>query len=301
MSVVAAMDVVSRLVARLDGSGAAPQLSLVADRSNTVIRARSEEGGVVIARVATATSMVRIGMTFLKREVLITRSLHTLPVTRPSKRLDPGPHEEGGLVVSFWEPETLREGIADPRESGRTLASIHRALDASSAELAGELPEWGGFVEARSVLSRARTNGVMTETQVERLDRAFARAEGIVSGARERSASFQVVHGDAHSGNVLNTARGAVWADWEDAFVGPVEFDLACLRSRLDLLGEDRSVIEAMTEAYDAPYNPELVRDLALVRNVQVIPWLSVFAERDPSLKDRIASRVDRLPPHSGA
>jgi Ser/Thr protein kinase RdoA (MazF antagonist) len=32
----------------------------------------------------------------------------------------------------------------------------------------------------------------------------------------------QAVHGDAHLGNVINTARGPLWNDWGDAFLGPV-------------------------------------------------------------------------------
>jgi thiamine kinase-like enzyme len=121
-------------------------------------------------------------------------------------------------------------------------------------------------------------------------------AERIVSSARARSASFQAVHGDAHIGNVLATDRGAVWTDWEDAFVGPIEFDLACLRSKADLFGEEREAIEAMFDAYDRPYDVELVRELGLVRNLQVIVWLAVFAERHPDLAPRMRARIERLP-----
>ena len=31
------------------------------------------------------------------------------------------------------------------------------------------------------------------------------------------------VHGDTHLRNVINTARGPLWGDWEDAFRGPLE------------------------------------------------------------------------------
>jgi thiamine kinase-like enzyme len=107
---------------------------------------------------------------------------------------------------------------------------------------------------------------------------------------------MQPVHGDAHLGNVLATARGAVWTDWEDAFVGPIEWDLASLRSRLVLFGEEREAIEAACEGYDHEHDPALVDDLALCRNLQVIPWLAVFAERDPSLVPRMKARIAKLP-----
>lgn len=88
----------------------------------------------------------------------------------------------------------------------------------------------------------------------------------------------------------------ALARDWEDAFLGPVEWDLACMRSRLDLFGEEREAIEAFCSAYDEKLNLELVRDLGLVRNVQVILWVGVFAERDPSRLVRMRQRIERLP-----
>lgn len=94
----------------------------------------------------------------------------------------------------------------------------------------------------------------------------------------------------------MATARGAVWTDWEDAFVGPVEYDIACLRSKLDLFGEEKEGIEAMLSAYDADYDRALAADLGLVRNVQVIVWLALFAERQPELLPRMRARIACLP-----
>lgn len=255
---------------------------IVADRSNMVLRI-----GPIIARVAMATSMVRVGMAWLKREVEISRFLaaRDVGVTRPIA----GPFERGGHVISFWELETVHDS-PNPAAAGDELRRAHEAL----AGYRGELPLWGGFEEARLVLPRAKAR--MTPPERKIVDRAWDRAERIVADARGRSASFQPVHGDAHIGNVLATHRGVLWTDWEDAFLGPVEFDLACLRSRAELFGEDRDAIEAMTSAYGES-NRELVSDLGLVRNVQVIPWLAVFSERDPDLLPRMRARISKLEP----
>jgi len=129
---------------------------------------------------------------------------------------------------------------------------------------------------------------------------ASSRATRIVESARARSASFQAVHGDAHIGNVMATERGAIWTDWEDAFVGPIEYDIACLRSKADLFGEERDAIDAMLAAYGADYDRALATDLGLVRNVQVIAWLALFAERQPELLPRMRARIDRLPRGAG-
>lgn len=265
---------------------------VVADRSNLVLRLDPHP---VVARVAMATSRVRVGMAWLQREIELARFLTARGslVTRPSTLLEAGPFERDGLVTSFWELETITDTAAESHEAGAALASIHRHL---AHYPAGRLPEWGGFEEARHVLEHARRSPLLERAELLRLERGFEHAEAIVASARARSASFQAIHGDAHVNNVLATARGPLWTDWEDAFVGPIEFDLACLRSKLLLFGEDREAIEAMTAAYDGPWNPELTADLGLVRNVQVVAWLVVFAERQPELASRMRARLGFLP-----
>ena len=62
------------------------------------------------------------------------------------------------------------------------------------------------------------------------------------------------------------------------------------------LFGEERALIEATLAAYGVPHDAALVRELGLVRNVAVIAWLAVFAERQPELLPRMRARLDRLP-----
>lgn len=261
---------------------------LIADRSNVVLRL---DPHAIVARVAMATSMVRIGIAWLSREVEVARFLDArgVLVTRPWT--EPGPVERGGLVISFWALEEIA-GALDPARAGAVLADAHRALRDLPSD---RVPEWGAWNEARAVLSRARTSSFVDRESLSKLERAWERGERIVAGARARSASFQAVHGDAHLGNVLPTSRGPVWTDWEDAFLGPVEWDVAALRSRADLFGEDREAIDRACASYDAELDQDLLRDLALCRNLQVIPWLAVFAERDPSLVPRMRARIERL------
>lgn len=272
------------------GLGCESHPTILADRSNLVLRLDDS----TVARVAMATSMTRVGMEWSGREVEVARFIDERggSVTRPSRRIGPGPVERDGLVVTFWEHESLVAERPDPRAAGAALARLHAILSAFPRE---RLAVWGGFEEARSVLPRARAKGLLSASELARIDAAWAAADGIVASARARSAGFQAVHGDAHIGNVLATARGAVWTDWEDAFIGPIEFDLACLRSKADLFGEERESIEATIAAYDGEYDRALVLDLQLVRNLQVIPWLAVFAERHPELLPRMRARIERL------
>jgi thiamine kinase-like enzyme len=277
----------TRDLARELGVDAEPVV--VADKSNLVLRL---EPHPLIARVAMATSMVRVGMAWLRREVELSAFLaeRGCNVTRPATRLPAGPFERAGLVISFWQEEEIVAERPDPRAAGEALREAHRALAHYETSA---LPVWGNVEEARQVFSRAR---FFTEPERQRMQHAWEKVDAIVASAPSRTASFQAVHGDAHIGNVLATARGALWTDWEDAFVGPVEWDIASLRSKADLFGEERADIEAMTRAYGDDYDVALTQDLGVVRNVQVISWLAVFAERQPDLLARMRMRLDRLP-----
>ena len=264
--------------------------AIVADKSNLVLRLAPHP---IIARVAMATSLVRVGMAWLRREVEINRFLadHGCSVTRPATGMPAGPFERHGLVISFWDEERIVAERAEPHAAGAALRQAHRALARYDR---AALPVWGNVEEARQVFARAR---FFTEPELRRMQRVWEKVDEIVASAPSRTASFQAVHGDAHIGNVLATARGPVWTDWEDAFVGPVEWDIASLRSKAELFGEEREDIDAMTEAYGGDYDVDLARDLGLVRNVQVISWLAIFAERHPDLLARMRLRIERLPP----
>lgn len=261
--------------------------TIVADRSNLVV---ALEPHPVLARIAMATSATRVGLEWLKREVEIARFLGPDRSTQPSERLDAGPHLLGDRVVSFWRRESLI-AARDPAAVGRALASCHRALARYPKDA---LPWLGGWAEAKAVLPRALRSVHVSPRERADLERAFDRGERVVADAAARSA-MQAIHGDAHLGNALATERGVLLTDWEDACVGPIELDLACLRSKADLFGEDVAAIEAAIDAYDVEHDRELVRALGPVRNAQVVAWLAVFAERQPELVPRMRARLARL------
>jgi hypothetical protein len=75
----------------------------------------------------------------------------------------------------------------------------------------------------------------------------------------QRSATEQLLHGEPHPGNVLNTRNGLLFTDLETCCRGPVEFDLAHLPEEASrwypgadpaLLGECRALVLAMVAAW---------------------------------------------------
>jgi len=65
------------------------------------------------------------------------------------------------------------------------------------------------------------------------------------------------IHGDAHLGNVLFTAKGPLWTDFEAASMGPREWDIGFV---------------ADCTAFE-PIDPALYEVLSLIRSVCVSTW----------------------------
>lgn len=85
----------------------------------------------------------------------------------------------------------------------------------------------------------------------------------------ERSSGEQLLHGEPHPGNVLSTAAGLWFIDFETCCRGPVEFDLA-------------HVPKAVCEAYSAA-DPELIQESRRLVLAMVGAWRSDIDDRFPS------------------
>lgn len=143
------------------------------------------------------------------------------PIGAPDPRVPAAVHRLDGFVITLWTahaPRTDRMLPAD--EYADALARLHAAMRA--AELC--LPPFTRRVEAALALVEdpARTPRPDDE------DRAFLR-ETLTgwSGRVARSDARQMLHGEPHPGNVLDTPSGPLLIDLETCCTGPVEFDLA--------------------------------------------------------------------------
>jgi Phosphotransferase enzyme family len=222
----------------------------------------------VVARVSTTTSAVRDGDAWLTRELAVAEHLVAAgaPVVSPSRELPPGPHDHDGLVLSFWELAPRVDEPADPGAAGEALRICHEAL----ADFPGELPELGALEEARSLVdwlsAEERIGNEDAALLVEVGDRVVARIDAL-------DLPMRPLHGDSHLRNVINTTRGALWADWEDTFAGPLEWDLACLAARAFVLGtgEDRGTVAL--DAYGADVDEAILDLFVEARTMQAAVW----------------------------
>lgn len=158
-------------------------------------------------------------------------------VVGPATLADPGPFAEGGRYVTFW---TFTEiGAATATKAGSSLRAFHEA--------------------ARSWKGELRTFDPRDEA-VRIADLVGGDAGEVLKAAAQAllvpDLPQQPLHGDAHLGNVV---AGGVWQDLDEACIGPIEWDVACLRHRWFLRGEIEHETRDALAAY-GPYDDDALK-----------------------------------------
>jgi hypothetical protein len=243
----------------------------------------------VVARVPRTTAAVRPGDAWLRREVLVAGHLARAgaPVVPPVDEVPPGPHLRDGVHVTLWRLVPPGPPL-DPRAAGAGLARCHAELadlDADGWEPLGVLHE------ARRILA-----GIPDRLLAPR-DRAF------LVGAADRSLAevdalglpWRVLHGDAYLRNVLAGPAGPLWSDWEDTFLGPPEWDLACLHAAARLFGDDPRAVAEAQRGYGPEPPPEVLEPLITARAVQGAAWLALSLSLRGEDDGRLARTVEEL------
>jgi hypothetical protein len=255
------------------------------DGVNVVVHLRPAP---VVARVATLTPLLRpaVGRHF-GREVALAGALAAAgaPVVPPSDLLPPGPHQHGGLTLSFWRYTEVLPEAPTPTQAGAALGDLQAAL-------ADVEPGWDGdpldtpLDDLAVFLDRGAELGA-DPALVERVGKLTRCLRPRLVG----EAGY--LHGDAHPGNLLCTRQGWRWADLEDTSRGPRGWDLACLRatSRLD----GRAAVAAVPH----PMSDEELAPFVLLRRLHGAAWWFVHAVRVPAdlpeARNRLAAAVEEV------
>jgi aminoglycoside phosphotransferase (APT) family kinase protein len=217
----------------------------------------------VAARLTGATEGFRDPVANLRREARLAAALAAAgaPVPAPLG----GPYEAGGRAVTLWPWLDLDGHAGDAADAGRALRACHNALQ--TIDPAGlDLRPLAMLVEARR-LAQAALPEVLPA-----IDRARAEL-----GA----APHRIVHGDSHPGNVLWSAGAALWSDWEDAHLAPLEWDLACLVTAGRVHGNDFGWGEAALDAHGAPFGAALLDACVDARVAQGAAYLAATGRGD--------------------
>ncbi len=264
-------------VARNLGLTCSDTPEVIADGSNVLVHLVPSP---VIARVATTTALVRKpAQQWLALDLDIAGYLaaRNFPVVPPSRELPPGPHHQDGLALTFWEyVEHDRNFVASAVEVGPLLRELHAELRGYRGALLrlspfAEIPQWLNEVESWNSL---------TPSDLAILRRGFSIISADIAAL---DLSEQPLHGDAHKKNVLKTANGLVWTDFEDACFGPIEWDLACfVRTSLEPAG-------FALASYGDYMDPARLKPFFAARDLQGAAWGAILSTRFPDRKERTA------------
>jgi hypothetical protein len=253
---------------------------------NTLVLRLSE---TLVARVVQDVDGPRQGTEWFARETALARHLtqHGAPVVPMHPDLPQEPHEHLGYTLNFWLYVSTVEAEPDAVEIGRTLQDCHEVL----RSFPEPLPRLAILTESLGLLTTLRERGLFPEVTLSLLS-------GCLTNSLEKMEAFpyQPLHGDAHLGNLMNTTQGLLWADWEDTFSGPVEWDLASIIWNAKILEEDHDTVDQILGAYrDAggQIHEEALHQSLIARAAVMSAWYPILypkpnAERQAKLQRRL-------------
>ena len=219
---------------------ASDRCEILQNGSTLVLRLRED----LVARVIhDAGEGARAGVEWFARENSLAAHLVAAgaPVIAPHPAMPSQPMVRAGLPMSFWRFVERVDGEVSPFEAGRWLAHCLRL--AQNVRL--DLPELAVPREAIGVLDQVAQRGLMSPEDVALLRLVIEQGIALLQDSPRH-----VVHGDSHLGNAMLTTQGLLWTDWEDAFMGPLEWDLASLICNARLLDGDEASAAAMLQGW---------------------------------------------------
>jgi hypothetical protein len=201
----------------------------------------------VVARVAPMTHFASAA-----REVEVVKQLALTdsPVATLSTRVEPRVFVRDGFEITMW---TLVEPSPSPGLAPGPYARALDRLHAGLRQIHLALPH----VDDRLAAVQDDSASHDITPDLAPADRAVLAGSlrDLRRSIAARGAREQVLHGEPHPWNVLDTTTGPLFIDFENAARGPIEYDLAWVPDEVaarhpdadhDLVGECRGVVLAI-------------------------------------------------------
>ena len=212
----------------------------------------------VVARVAFA------GLEAFQAELEIGRRLAEIeaPVAGLEPRVEPRVYERHGFVVTLWTYYEQARQEVSPADYAKALERLHAGM----AKVDVTVPHFSDRVaEAQQLVARPDRTPGLEDSERKLLSSTLRSQRREIS---ERSSGEQLLHGEPHAGNLLNTKSGPLFIDLETCCRGPVEFDLA-------------HVPEEVSECYSGA-DQELLHACRLLVLAMVAAWRSDLDDQLP-------------------
>jgi hypothetical protein len=204
----------------------------------------------VLARVAYAGQEVAQFEVELAQRLAETES----PAGALEPRVEPRVYDRVGFVVTLW---TYYEPVATGEVSAADYANALERLHAGMRKLDVTTPHFTDRVaEAQQLVASRDLTPALSDADRELLSDTLGSLRQTIC---DRGAAEQLLHGEPHPGNLLDTKSGLLFIDLETCCRGPVEFDLAHVPEEVseryagadqELLAECRGLVLAMVAAW---------------------------------------------------
>ncbi len=231
----------------------------------------------IVARVQSSEPIEAARITAI-REVAVARHLarRDAPALAPLDDIA-GPHVVASCVVTFWpyvdHGRTAEE--EDAAVAAIALDSIHRAL----LDYSGDLPAYTGALDhCWSVLADNEACPGLGREDRDLLEAQYCRLRNEVD---ETASHWVPLHGDPHLGNLLFGQHGPLWLDFEDACLGPREYDIACL--------------PVATWSHFGDANQALIRKYADLRSICIAVWCWDDLDRSHGAREAAQCHLNRV------
>ena len=198
------------------------------------------------------------------------------PIGALDHRVEPRIYERDGFGVTFW---TYYDGPtaenADPAEYAHALASLHATMRTVNLATPHYMDRVAG---AQSLVDNPAYGREFTDEDRELLADTLRTVSHKVV---RRGVAEQLLHGEPHAGNVLQTKHGLLFIDLETCCRGPVEFDVA------------HAPEDVGTHYPDA--DQELLADCRLLMLAMVTAWRFQPDDQLPDRRRRAAEWLRQL------
>jgi aminoglycoside phosphotransferase len=194
-----------------------------------------------------------------------------------------------GGVASFWGWLDADGERAGPEPYAHALRTFHDI----ARDCPIELPRWNPFGRLED---RWTSGEVISEIGEELAAELRARSEAL-SDSPLLWRDLQVIHGDAHAGNLLHCGDVFIWTDFDLIARGPALDDLASYGLSVRRFGNGEDELATVLARYGATDEQRAQLELVTsVKELLSLAWLSTILGRAgarPEFRRRVASVVD--------
>jgi Phosphotransferase enzyme family len=243
----------------------------------------------LVVRIVQDQTGPRQGTAWFERENDIAR--HLTAQGAPTIPLHPGlpqiAYLKEGYPMNFWLFVQRLSSPPSLHQIGLQLAVCHHHL----RSYPHPLPHLSILTESQTLLEN---NAFFAASIQQRMHQQLQRT---IQTLAELPA--QAVHGDAHLQNVIQTDRGLLWTDWEDAFHGPVEWDVASMIWNAQILDQKPSAVAELLQGYQqagGSINEKAMQHCLIARAIVMTAWYPIlYPQPDAIRQRRLQQRLDWL------